>query len=311
MFDEIPIHQIESAVLSAAVPIILIIIGALVALRFARPLIRKILRHVLETQALTASAERQTAADIQKRVDTIETFGISVVKFVVAVLVIALVLAVLHLGWVVGALGFVFAALAFAGQDFVRDYLAGIFILIENQFYVGDVIEVSGITGTVEDFTLRRTTLRDLHGTLHIVSNGEIRVASNHTRVYAGINLDVPIAYDANVELALTLIREAGERLAADDAWGPRILEAPVAVRVNAFGDIGMFIKVLGKVRPGDQWVVTAELRRRVVAAFATAGISMALRRIVIEHDDEEADSRSAVAAEWSGAHDRRKRGRR
>jgi small conductance mechanosensitive channel len=310
MFDEIPIHQIESALLSAAVPILLIVIGALVALRFARPLIRKVLRRVLESQTLTASAERQTAADILKRVDTIESFGMSAIRIVVAALVIALVLAVLNLGWVVGALGFVFAALAFAGQDFVRDYLAGIFILVENQFYVGDVIQVSGITGKVEDFTLRRTTLRDLDGTLHIVSNGEIRVASNHTRVYAGINLDVPIAYGADAELALRLIGEVGEGLAADDAWADRILEAPVAVRVNAFGDVGMFIKVLGKVRAGDQWVVTGELRRRIVAAFATAGISMALRRIVLKRDGQKADPGSTVAAEWSGGHGRRKEGR-
>jgi small conductance mechanosensitive channel len=307
MVDEFSIHQLESAVLSAAVPIILIVIAALVALRFARPLIRKVLRRVLQSQALATSTERQTAADILKRADTLETFGTSVIRFVVGVLVVALVLAVLQLGWVVGALGFVFAALAFAGQDFVRDYLAGIFILVENQFYVGDVIQVSGITGRVEDFTLRRTTLRDLHGTLHIVSNGQIRIASNHTRVYAGINLDVPIAYDANVELALTLIREVGEALAADQAWADRILEPPVAVRVNEFGDIGMFIKVLGRVRAGDQWVVTGELRRRIVAAFATAGISMALRRIVVHRDGEEAEPRTPAAAEWSAGHTRTK----
>jgi small conductance mechanosensitive channel len=139
------------------------------------------------------------------------------------------------------------------------------------------------------------------------VSNGQIRIASNHTRVYAGINLDVPIAYDANVELALTLIREVGEALAADQAWADRILEPPVAVRVNEFGDIGMFIKVLGRVRAGDQWVVTGELRRRIVAAFATAGISMALRRIVVHRDGEEAEPRTPAAAEWSAGHTRTK----
>jgi small-conductance mechanosensitive channel len=307
MFDKISIHQIESAVLSAAVPIILIVIAALVALRFARPLIRKILRHILQSQALSASAERQSSTEIHKRADTIEAFGLSAVRFVVAVLVIALVLAVLNLGWVVGALGFVFAALAFAGQDFVRDYLAGLFILVENQFYVGDVIQVTGMTGTVEDFTLRRTMLRDLHGTLHIVSNGEIRIASNHTRGYAGINLDVPIAYDANVEHALTLIREVGEALAADHTWAEHILEAPVAVRVNAFGDVAMFIKVRGKVRAGDQWAVTGELRRRVVAALTTAGIRMASRRIVVDLDGEQADAPNTLTAPWSGGHGRRK----
>ena len=286
MPDEIHIAKIESVVLDAAVPIILIIAGALLVLRFARPFMRRLLHQALESRTFSAPASRLTAAEVQKRVDTIEKLGVSAIRLVVFVLVGALVLAVLNLGWVVGALGLVLAALAFAGQDFVRDYLAGVFILFENQFYVGDVIRVAGVTGTVEEFTLRRTALRDGDGTLHMVSNGEFRVASNLTRGYAGINLDVPIGYDADVDRVMALIDEAGAALAADPAWARRILEAPAAVRVDAFGDIGMSIKVIGKVGAGEQWAATGELRRRVLAAFADAGISLPHRNVIFERWD-------------------------
>jgi small conductance mechanosensitive channel len=283
MQDMIPYDQIETALLEAAGPIILVVVVALLVLRFARPVIRRILRGVLQSETLSASAAHMTTADLVKRVNTLETLGVSAIRFVVVVLVVALVLAALNLGWVVGAMGFVFAALAFAGQDFVRDYLAGMFILVENQFYVGDVVRLAQVTGTVEDFTLRRTTLRDADGALHIVSNGLIRQASNLTRGYAGINLDVPIAYDTDVDSAMAIIGNVGKALAADRAWGERILEAPTAVRVDSFGDMGMAIKVLGRVRAGDQWAVTGELRRRVLAAFASAGISLPQRRVIIQ----------------------------
>jgi len=289
MPDEIPVDQLESAVLAAAIPIVVIVIGAVLILRFARPLIRRILRRLFESQRLYGSRNHMTAEDVEKRVATIETLGVSTLRFVVFLLLGALVLAVLNLGEVVAALGLVIAAVAFAGQDFVRDYLAGIFIIVENQFFVGDVIGVAGMTGTVEDFTLRRTTLRDVQGTLHIVSNGEIRVASNLTRGYAGINLDVPIGYDTDVDRAMTLIKDVGTKLAADPSWAERILDLPAAVRVGAFGDIGMSITVLGKVRAGQQWAVTGELRRRVLAALASAGISLPQRNVLIEREAQHA----------------------
>lgn len=288
MPDEIPVERIESALRSAAVPILLTVIVALLILRYARPLIRKVLRRLFESQARFDFNYRLTAADVKKRVDTIETLAVSTIRLIVVVLLIGLVLAALNLGELVAALGLILAALAFAGQDFVRDYLAGFFILVENQFYVGDVVRIAGVEGTVEDFTLRRTTLRDVSGTLHVVSNGEIRVASNQTRGFASVDLDVPVGYGADVEHAMTLIGEIGKALAADPDWAKRILEPPAAVRVGAFGDIGMSITVRGRVRAGEQWAVTGELRRRVLAAFATAGINLPSRStIVIQRNDE------------------------
>ena len=129
--------------------------------------------------------------------------------------------------------------------------------------------------------------LRDADGTLHIVSNGEIRIASNRTRGYGGINLDMPIAYDADVDRAMAIIGEVGTALAADPEWADRVIEAPEAVRVEAFGEVGMSIKVLGKVGAGEQWAVTGELRRRLLAAFAEAGIGLPSRNVLVEHDAE------------------------
>jgi len=269
--------------------IILIIVVGLLVLRFARAPIRRILQRVFEGQTQPGSTQKLTAAEVQKRVDTVETLAMSTIRFVVLVLVVILVLGVLNLGPVIAGLGLVLAAIAFAGQDFVRDYLAGLVILLENQFYVGDVIGVGQVSGTVEDFSLRRTKLRDPNGTLHIVSNGEIRIASNQTRGYGGINLDMPIAYDADLDRAMALVGEVGAKMAADPEWKDRVLEAPVAMRVDAFGEIGLSIKVLGKVQAGEQWAATGELRRRLLDAFADEGIGLPQRNVVVERD---ADSR-------------------
>jgi moderate conductance mechanosensitive channel len=281
-------EQLLDQVRDDAIWIIAIIVAGLLVQRFARAPIRRVLQRVFEGQTQPGSTERLTAAEVTKRVDTVETLAMSTIRFVVLLLVVILVLGVLNLGPVIAGLGLVLAAVAFAGQDFVRDYLAGLVILLENHFYVGDVIGVPGqVSGTVEDFSLRRTKLRDANGTLHIVSNGEIRIASNLTRGFGGINLDMPIAYDADLDRAMALIGEVGAALAADPEWADRVIEAPLAVRVEAFGEVGMSIKVLGKVRAGEQWAVTGELRRRLLAAFAEAGIGLPSRNVVVERDAE------------------------
>jgi len=285
--DELPLEQIRDDLAW----IVLIIVGGLLVLRFARAPIRRILHRVFEGQTQPGSTERLTEADVRKRVDTVETLAMSTIRFVVLVLVVILVLGVLNLGPVIAGLGLVLAAIAFAGQDFVRDYLSGLVILLENHFYVGDVIGVGPVNGTVEDFSLRRTKLRDPSGTLHIVANGEIRIASNFTRGFGGINLDMPIAYDADVDRAMAIIGEVGAALAADPKWADRIIEAPAAVRVETLGDIGMTIKVLGKVRAGEQWAASGELRRRLLAAFAAGGIDLPSRAgTFVEHSVEPAE---------------------
>ena len=144
----------------------------------------------------------------------------------------------LNIGPAVAGLGVVGIAVGFGTQSIVRDYFTGALILIENQFSKGDVVTIAGVSGTVEDFSLRRTTLRDLDGVVHTVPNGEIKVASNRTRVWARINLDVTIAYGTDIERATRVVDDVGKAMAADPEWRRRLMEAPHVERVEAHGRV-------------------------------------------------------------------------
>ena len=196
----------------------------------------------------------------------------STIRFVVLVLVVILVLGVLNLGPVIAGLGLVLAAIAFAGRTSSATTCRGSSSCSRTTSTSATSSASARSAGRSRTSASRRTKLRDRSGTLHIVANGEIRIASNFTRGFGGVNLDMPIAYDADIDRAMAIIGDVGAALAADPEWADRIIEAPAAVRVETLGDIGMTIKVLGKVRAGEQWAVSGELRRRLLAAFAAAG---------------------------------------
>jgi small conductance mechanosensitive channel len=205
------------------------------------------------------------------------------VTIAVIALLMILDLFLIDIGPAIAGLGVVGIAVGLGAQTLVRDWLSGIFIVLENQYSQGDVVRIAGVSGVVEDFSLRRTTLRDLDGAVHNVPNGQITVATNLTRVWARVNLDVPVAYGTDIEEATKVINEIGEQLHADNDWSSRTLEAPTVVRVSALGDFGVSLKVLGQVRAAEQWSVAGELRKRIVAGFAERGIKMPnAQRIVV-----------------------------
>ena len=127
----------------------------------------------------------------------------------------------------------------------------------------------------VEEITLRKTVLRDLDGAVHHVPNGEIRVASNYTRKFSRVNLNISVAYDTDLDRAMSVINRVGQELAADEYWGKLILRPPQALRVDKLGDSGIEIKILGDVKPVEQWAVTGELRLRLKKAFDAEGIEI------------------------------------
>ena len=155
------------------------------------------------------------------------------------------------------------------------------------------------MTGTVEDFSLRRTTLRDLDGTVHSVPNGAISVASNMTRVWARINQDVTVAYSTDIDKATDVVDDVGRQLAGDPDWTHRFLEAPRVERVEALGEYGVTLKILGTVRAPDRWAAAGELRKRLLAAFHANGIEIPRpQRVVLSGEPAGAASAAAPSQE-------------
>ena len=264
--------------LRAGAAVLAIVIVALIVIRLAHVFVRGIARALLNRENLEGTAQDLSSLELKKRQDTIEALGVNVIRFFVVVIAGLMILEAgfkLDIGPAIAGLGIAGIAIGLGTQSLVRDYLNGALILIENQFAKGDVVRIAGVSGKVEDFTLRRTTLRDQDGTVHTVPNGEITVASNLTRVWARVNQDLQVVYGTDIEKATAVVDGVGQRLAEDSDWGPRILEAPRVERVSALGELGVTLKVVGTVRAPEQWAVDGELRKRLLAAFGESGIEI------------------------------------
>lgn len=269
-------------------PILLIIVIAALCIRAAHTVIRGVVKALLDREASEGTAQELSAVEIRKRMDTLDSLATNVVRLFILLIAGVMILGELKLdiGPAIAGLGIVGIAVGFGAQSLVKDYFNGALILIENQFSKGDVVTLAGVSGEVEDFSLRRTTLRDLDGVVHTVPNGEIRVASNKTRVWARINLDVTIAYGTDIERATEVVNDVGTAMAADPDWRRRVMEAPHVERVAALGEYGITLKILGLVRAPEQWAAGGELRKRLLAAFETHGIEIPRpQRVVLSRD--------------------------
>ncbi|MFQ6121910.1 MAG: mechanosensitive ion channel family protein [Dehalococcoidales bacterium] len=231
----------------------------------------------LVLRAMVKPKRGETREGMKKRADTLKGVFMGLGKTLIILLVAFMILSEMevNIGPILAGLGIVGIAVGFGAQYLIRDLIAGVFILLENQYRVGDVARVADIAGLVEEVTLRKTVLRDLDGIVHHVPNGEIRVASNFTRHFSRVNLDVSVSYGTDLDHAISVINRVGQELAADENWSWRIKTPPQVLRVNKFGDSGIEIKVLGDVKPIEQWNVMGELRYRLKKAFDAEGIEI------------------------------------
>ena len=287
-FTEPPWSTLLEALRDHALPILLVLVVAVVLLRAARVFVHSVVKALMDREATEGTAQELSAVELKKRMDTLDDLGANVIRFFIVIIAGLMILRAfgLDIGPAVAGLGVVGVAVGFGAQHLVRDYLNGALILIENQFSKGDVIRAAGVSGEVEDFSLRRTTLRDLDGVVHTVPNGEITVASNLTRVWARINQDVVVAYGTDIDAATAVVDEVGRDMAADPRWKRRILEAPRIDRVAALGEYGVTLKILGTVRAPDQWAAAGELRKRLLAAFKEHGIEIPRpQRVILSRD--------------------------
>jgi small conductance mechanosensitive channel len=181
----------------------------------------------------------------------------------------------LDIGPLLASVGVLGLAVSFGAQSLVKDVITGTFMLLESQFGVGDIVRISDVSGQVERMTLRTTTLRDLHGVVHIVPNGEITRVSNLTKSWSKAVLDIGVAYRESVDRVIELLHDIVEEFHHDDEWSGRVLEAPEVLGVQELADSAVIIRVSIKTLPQEQFGVSRELRRRIKNRFDEEGVEI------------------------------------
>lgn len=239
-------------------------------------LVRRLIGHDARISELAASKRRDTLMDILTG-----TLGTLVV--ILAVMMSLQVMGI-AIGPILAAAGVAGIAIGFGGQYLIRDLISGLFIIVENQYRVGDIVKFGDIAGQVEDISMRMTTLRDLDGVVHHIPHGEIKGTSNLTKYFSRINLDIGIAYDTDLEHAIKVIDEVGAELAEDPDWKDVIKKQPHFLRVDDFADSAIIVKILGETEPSQQWSVAGELRKRLKVAFDREGIVIPFPQRVIHN---------------------------
>lgn len=262
-----------------ALAIIVILFGAAILQNLAMVAIAKLVRRAIRPENFKSKKEEK------QREDTLLSTLNAAVRAIIWTIAVLLILAQVGLDItpLLAGAGIAGVALGFGAQSMVEDFLAGFFILVENHYRVGDVVEINQtVSGVVELVTLRETVLRDLDGMVHHISNGEITIATNMTMEFANVNLDVGVGYDTDIEKLEKVVNKVGEDMANNPDFKDDILEAPSFLRVDNFGDSAIIIKIIGKTQPMQQWAVTGELRKRLKIAFDKNGIEIPFPQRVI-----------------------------
>ncbi|WP_333840851.1 mechanosensitive ion channel family protein [Pelomicrobium sp.] len=254
--------------LQDGVRILLILVMAWIVLGLARRAIR-----------LFRARMSARAADVEelKRIETLSRafrYLVSVVVWVVAGMLILSALGI-SIAPILATAGVAGIAIGFAAQSLVKDYFTGFIMLTENQVRVGDVVNVAGIGGLVEEVTLRYVRLRDYNGNVHFVPNGAISTVTNMSREFAQAVIDIGVAYRENVDEVFEVMREVAKAMRGDSIFGPKILEDLEIAGVENWADSAVVIRCRFKVAPLEQWTVRREYLRRLKRAFDERGIEI------------------------------------
>lgn len=261
------------------VTIAIIVVVSWVALSFGMSVIRRAI-----SRTVRFDDEIDSERAFEMRVKTLTRIIGAIYKVVVIGIAGLMVLSELGVNTapLFAGAGIISLAIGFGAQDLVKDVVAGIFILFENQYRVGDVVQLANYSGTVEKMTLRVTVVRSLDGDVHYIPNGSIEQSTNKTLSFSRINLDVGVAYGSNIDKVEKIINKLGEKMAEDEVWGDDILEKPHMLRITNLAESAIEIKVVGKTKPERQWAVAGELRRRLLDEFEKNGVEIPFPQIVV-----------------------------
>lgn len=253
------------------VRIILILIGTFIL----NAILQKLITKVVEV-TVTADRHQSEAAEKMRERTLIRIFSWTIQ----VILVIIVIMFVLHefglpIAPMLAGAGILGIAVGFGGQYLIRDFFTGFFMILENQYRIGDAVSLDQTSGMVENISLRMTTLRDLDGTLHHVPHGDIKRVANMSMDFSRININIRVSYETPLEKAIEVINKTGNELASDPAFKEFIIKAPQFLRVDDFIETGMVLKVLGETVPLAQWNISGELRKRLKIAFDHEGIQI------------------------------------
>ena len=248
-------------------------LGTYVIVRLSYALVDKFTSALAKNYLLTPEANRR----LQLRLSTISgvTKGIITLSLSGVAILVALSTLGVNIGPVLAGAGIIGVGLSLASQSLIKDALNGFFIILEDQYAVGDVIAVGDVGGLVENINLRITQLRDAEGRLITIPNSEIKIVANLSSNWSRADLAIPVAYYADVDKALELISRVAQDMSQSDRWREQILDKPEVLGVDDFGDRGVIIRVWIKTQPLKQWEVAREFRRRLKVALDEAGISI------------------------------------
>ena len=248
--------------------IIAILIAAFLALRFIKVVVPKLREHI---------ADRQESVEDAKRIQTLLRVAHYILSASTVAVTALLVLGELgiSLAPILGAAGVVGIAVGFGAQTLVKDYVSGFLLLLENQIRVGDMVEISGKGGVVEEVTLRFIRLRDFGGNVHFIPNNTIGVITNSSLGFAYAVLDVGIAYGSDIEASMQVMREVDETMREDPNFSSRILKPLEIAGVDQWADSSIMIKARIQVKPLEQWHVRREFLKRLKLAFDARGLEI------------------------------------
>jgi len=226
----------------------------------------------LTTRRLAQLSRRETlptalrAQQLRTLAGVLNSVGIAVIVFIAAMQILPLL--GINMGPLLASAGVAGLAIGFGAQALVHDVINGFFILMENQYDVGDVVRIGGVAGAVESMTLRRTTLRDETGAVHIVPNGEIKIVSNLTRDWAQVALHISVDYRENSDRIIELLKHTGNELRNDPEYAPLFVADPQVPGIERVAGGEVDYLMLVKTRPGQQYAASRELRRRIKECF-------------------------------------------
>jgi small-conductance mechanosensitive channel len=236
---------------------------------------KKLIARAIQAGIPTVKHDHGDNSEVRSRM--IAAVIIKVITAVITIVAVVMVLGVLDVDTapLLATLGVASLGMSFAAQDLIRDYLQGFFIFMEDWYRIGDWVVIAGKEGGVEEITPRRTVLREIDGTMHIIPHSQIKQASNQTRDWARINLIISVAYKEDIGHVYQVIDETCQELKDDPEYGVNLTTTPAAMRVSNLGDHGVDICIRGDTKPGEQWSLTGELRKRIKNRFDQEGIEI------------------------------------